>query len=1026
MKNLCTAILFFILSNQGLQAQQKLSVKTRVNFETRETTALKAVQKFISENITQFAYSGEDLKNYNVKPLKCKNEPVLDCLNKILKGIPVETLIDNNSLIIRRKKIKSSSFLIKPATPLLNDTSKHFAEKEAKIEQVVINAGYYKVIEKERTGSISKVTAKDIEHQPVTNVLSTVQGRMSGVNITQNSGVPGGGFDIQIRGRNSLRNLTNSDIDGNQPLYVVDGVPIAGEMTSKYSTVILPGARINPLNSINPGDIESIEILKDADATAIYGSRGANGVILITTKKGKSGRLKLNVSTTFGLSSSLSNLKLMNTEQYLGMRRSAYANDGILNYPVTAYDLNGIWDINRYTDWRKTLIGNISTYSSNQVSLSGGNENTTFLLSLGHNEQTTPFGRDFKYVTNNISNNLSHHSLDNRFQITMSNMVNFQKNNIVRSDLTRQSFTLSPNAPQLYNSDGSINWHNNTFSNPIATFNSTYSNESKQFLSNFNTQYELLKNLRIKLNGGINYNVFDEIALQPNTMYNPATATGASSASSRASKNDQDTFSFILEPQINYAYQSQKHKVDVLVGGTFQRETNQQGSMVGVGFESNIFINNIGAAQTKTISDQLEIEYRYAAMFGRLNYQYAERYILNLTGRRDGSSRFGPNKRFANFGAVGAAWIFSKEDFMKKLSWLSFGKIRGSYGSAGSDNIGDYQYLNTYTVSSLIYNSTTGLLPSRLFNPDYSWEKTTKLETAIELGFWKNKINLTAAWYSNRSSNQLVGYQLPTITGFSSVLANLDATVENTGLEFELNFRPVASKSFKWESNFNISFPRNKLVSFPGLSGSTYANQYVIGQPTSIIKVYQFEGINPKTGQYQFTDFNGDGKISSPEDNQVIENIGVKFFGGWSNSFHFKNWDLSFLFQFVKQRNRNYNNIMPSPGSMSNQPVEVLDVWSPENPSGFYMPYTAGANVSHNLLQNSNASVSDASFIRLKNIQLSYNIPVKGVIFNNVKVYFQGQNVLTFTKYFGIDPEFLFMGYLPPLRTYSFGFQLNF
>ncbi len=1019
MKILCTAALFLLLSGQTMYGQQNLST-LKVSFQTGKTTADEAVKRFLTENIRDYSFSADDLKNYTVQSTKCNKEPVLTCLNRLLKNIPVEVVIYDNSVIIRQKK-RSTAHLSESGIIIKNDTV-----KTKVMDELVLNAGYYKVTEKDRTGSIAKVTAKDIEHQPVTNVLSTMQGRMAGVNITQSSGVPGGGFDIQIRGRNSLRNLTNSDIDGNQPLYIVDNVPIGGEMNSKYSSVILPGARMNPLNSINPNDIASIEILKDADATAIYGSRGANGVILITTKKGKSGKVRLGFNTIYGISSTISNLKLMNTQQYLEMRKNAFLNDGITNYPSTAYDVNGAWKEDKFTDWQKTLIGNISTYSSNQISLNGGSETTSFLLSFGHNEQTTAFGQDFKYNTNNISSNMSHHSTDNRFQISISNLINFQKNNVVRSDLSRQSLILSPNAPSLYNNDGSINWENNTFNNPAATFNSTYSNQGKQFLSNLNSQYEILPNLRIKLNGGINYQTFDEIAIQPNTMYNPALATGSSSAYSRSSKSNQNSFSFILEPQLNYNVKINRHKFDFLIGGTFQKETTSLGSMVGVGFESNVFINNIGAAQTKTIGDQIDTEYKYAAIFGRLNYQFADRYIINITGRRDGSSRFGPSNKFANFGALGAAWIFTKEDFINNLSWLSFGKLRGSFGTAGSDNIGDYQYLNTYTVSSLIYNGTTGLLPSRLFNPDFSWEKTRKLEAALELGFFKNKINFSAAWYKNRSSNQLVGYQLPTVTGFSSVLANLDATVENKGWELELNANPISTKDFKWESSFNISFPKNKLISFPGLEGSTYANQYIIGQPTSIIKVYKLEGINPSTGQYQFTDFNGDGKISSPEDNQAIENLGVKYFGGWNNSIRYKRWDLSFLFQFVNQRNRNYNYIMPSPGSMNNQPVEVLNVWSPKNPNGNYMPYKSGSNPAHILFQNSSASVSDASFIRLKNIQITYKFPLEDSVIDDMKIYLQGQNLLTLTKYFGVDPEYLFMGYLPPVRTYSLGFQLNF
>lgn len=716
---------------------------------------------------------------------------------------------------------------------------------------------------------------------------------------------------------------------------------------------------------------------------------------------------------------------MMDTEQYLDMRKQAFANSGITSYPATAYDINGVWDKSRYTDWPKTLIGNTATSSNAQLQLSGGSETTTFMLSLGYNEQTTVFGKDFKYTTNNLSANMNHRSKDNKLSLGMSNMFSIQENNVINSDITRKAFTLAPNSPELYKEDGSLNWENNTWSNPVAAYNATYSNENIQYLSNLTIGYEVLKNLTLKLNSGINYQTFEEWNISPNTIYNPAYASGQSSANSKAAKNNQKRFSYIVEPQVNWKFERNAQLVDVLVGGTFQSEINSFGSISGSGFESNALIHNIAAAKTKTIEDQYNIEYKYAAVFGRINYQLHKKYILNITGRRDGSSRFGPNNKYANFGAVGVAWLFSKEKFLDNYRWLSYGKLRGSFGTTGSDNIGDYQYLDTFSVSSSAYDGVTGLAPSRLFNPDFSWEKTTKIETAVELGLFKNFLNLTAAWYRNRSSNQLVGYQLPNMTGFSSILANLNATVQNTGWEFELNAHPISKGKLQWETAFNISFPKNKLLSFPDLEGSTYSNTYVIGQPTTIVKLFNLEGINPQTGTYIFTDYNGDGKISSVHDAKIIENIGVRFFGGFSSTLRYENWDLSILFQFVKQKSRNYNYIIPSPGLMNNLPVEALNVWSPGNPNGAYQPYLASAAPNHSLFQNSSASASDGSFIRLKNVELGFTIPLKNTSFRNVKVYFQGQNLITWTKYFGIDPEFTTIGYLPPLRTFAFGFKLN-
>lgn len=1031
MKKLCRAVLLFLtlsIGCQGLYAQEKLSTK-RVNFETGKATASEAVGKFLSENVKDRIYSEDDLKGYTVQPTKCKNELLLDCLNKILKDIPVETLIDNNSIIIRQKKNKPTSNITANSSLTLakKDTISESSDIHT-IDEITLNAGYYKVNKKEQTGSIAKVSAKDIENQPVSNVLSTIQGRMTGVNITQNSGVPGAGFEIQIRGQNSLRTGSFTEQNGNVPLYVVDGVPFTeiSPQKSQISSTIIPGGNINPLNTINPNDIESIEVLKDADATAIYGSRGANGVILITTKKGKTGKVRLNFSTNYGVSEAISNLTLLNKDEYLNMRRTAYKNDGIATYPSNAYDVNGVWDQQNGIDWQKVLIGKKATMSNTQLSANGGSKTTSFLLGLGHNEQTTVYGQDFKYTSNNFSSNLSHRSEDNRFQINVSNLFTQQKNNVIYSDLTAKTFTLAPVSPQLYNADGSLNWANNTFTNPLAAYNASYNNDTKLFQTNLNSEYKLFKDFKIKINAGLNYTIINELALQPNTIYNPNIASGLSSANSQARQKKQDIFSFIVEPQVNWTKGWGNHNLQLLVGGTFQNIIRDTEEELGFGFESNQFISNIAAAKTVMMLENSNIEYKYAAMYGRLNYQFKNKYILNLTGRRDGSSRFGPNNRFANFGAVGAAWNFSRENLFKNLSWLSAGKIRASYGSAGSDNIGDFQFLNNYIVSSsLIYNNITGLSPSRLYNPDYSWEITKKLETAVELGFFKNRLNLSTSLYRNRSSSQLVGYQLSAVTGFSSVMANLNATIENKGLEIEITGRPLSKKELQWESSFNISFPRNKLLSFPGLAGSSYANQYVIGQPTNIVKLYQFEGIDPSTGQYKFKDFNGDGKITSPEDRQVVADIGVKYFGGWSNSFHYKNWDLSVHLQFVKKRGWNYNSIMSLPGTMSNQPTQILDVWSPENPSGHYMPYSTLNTNTHNLFRTSTAAVSDASFIRLKNIQLGYTLPLTEGVFRDVKIYFQGQNLWTWTKFFGVDPEALTSGFLPPLRTYSFGIQFN-
>jgi len=893
-------------------------------------------------------------------------------------------------------------------------------DKEKSIEEVVLNAGYYKVRDKERTGSIVRVSAKEIENQPVTNVLSSVQGRMSGVSVTQNTGTPGGGFDIQIRGKNSIRR------EGNEPLYIIDGVPILSESPSVYGATVLPYGSISPLNAINPNDIESFEVLKDADATAIYGSRGANGVIIVTTKKGRKGRTEVKLNTSYALSTVTNRLKMMNTSEYLGMRRQAFQNDSIA-VPAIAYDLN-TWSQERYTDWQKELIGNRAEASVVQLSLSGGSENTSYLISYGHQEQGTVYPAAFQYKTNNLTGNFSYRSPDRKLEVNLTNTVSFQDNNVVNDDMTKRSLTLSPNAPALYNADGSLNWENSTFTNPVASFVGEYLNTSSFINAGTQMSYKLFPFISLKFSGGMTFNNFEEYSLKPHTIYNPS--LGLNSSTSNSSKSNSSAFSYILEPQVVGDYSLNNHRVELLVGATLQQSETRSGTIQGYGFESNALIRNIAAAKTKVIGDQVNNQYNYTAVFARLNYQYLKRYILNITGRRDGSSRFGPSNRFGNFGAVGAAWVLSEEPWMKRISWLSFAKLRGSIGTSGNDRIGDYQYLDTYTVSTNIYNNITGLNPSRLYNPNFSWEKTLKKEVAAEFSMFRNRWSLSAAYYENTSSNQLVGIPLPATTGFPSIQSNLPAKVRNTGWELDTSVQVLKNSKLRYDTSLNITIPDSRLMEFPNLEGSTYANQYVIGYPTSLVKVYQYEGINPQTGLYQFKDYNGDGKISSPDDNKVIERIGIRFFGGWSNTLSYGPWSASFLWYFVKQRNWNYNKQMVIPGSMNNQPVEVLDVWSPDNTDGSYMPYSSGSvaakTSAHSLFQNSTAAIGDASFIRLKNVQLNYRIPVREFGIKEAMIYVQGQNLLTITKYFGLDPEFVLNGFLPPLKTYSVGFQITF
>ena len=883
---------------------------------------------------------------------------------------------------------------------------------ETALDEVLVNAGYYKVKDKERTGSIAKITAKDIEMQPVTNPLAAMQGRLSGVNITQQTGTPGGGFSIQIRGLNSIRS------GGNDPMYIIDGVPYPSQ--SLGSTDVSNGVMLNPtspLNSLNPSDIESIEVLKDADATAIYGSRGANGVVLISTKRGKAGATKFDVNAYTSVGKVTRRLDVLGTEAYLAMRKEAFANDGYDALPETAYDVNGTWG-NGTTDWQKELLGGTAYVNNVQASISGGSDQTQFLLSGTYRKETTVFPGDANYRKGAFQSKISHRSADEKFKIDFSADYVTDKNKLPTTDITRQAYMLAPNAPALYDAAGNLNWEDGTFENPLASLEGSYQTKAENLIANTLLSYKFYPGFELKTSLGYNTMSLSESRTNPSSIYNPS--YGLSSAYAESFANNAVRHSWIIEPQLNFQQDWGRTRLEILTGATFQAQSEEMLSIYAQGFPNDALINSLAAATDLTVLRNSINEYRYHAFFGRINMVWDQKYIANITGRRDGSSRFGPGNRFANFGAIGMAWIFSREPFLKKVAVLSFGKLRGSYGITGNDQIGDYQFLDTYETTANIYDGVSGIRPARLFNPDFGWETNKKLEVALELGFFEDKLFFTTAWFQNRSSNQLVGLPLPGTTGFSTLQANLDAKVENRGVEFDIRTLNIQTKDFKWTSSLNITSLKNELLEFPNLSASTYGNTLVIGESLSIKKLYHYTGIDSEAGTYTFEDFNGDGLITAL-DRYVVADTAPEYYGGFSNQLSYRNFELDFLFQFVKQKGIDVQASFPITGSLSNQPASVLEGSQIYTTGENVAAVTANANYSR-----SDATVTDASFVRLKNISLAYAIPTKGLGKASARFYIQGQNLLTFTKFKGIDPENQSFSSLPPLKQFTFGVQISF
>lgn len=896
----------------------------------------------------------------------------------------------------------------------------------------VVMIAYGQTTKRFNTGNVSKVTSEDIARQPVTNPLEALEGRVPGVFITQTNGLPGGPVTVQIRGQNSIA-------ASNNPLYIVDGMPFTSTPVEIFGG---PNAfnsskgdfiAGSPLNSISPSDIESIEILKDADATAIYGSRGANGVVLITTKKGQTGKTTLDLNIKKGIGKISHFAPTLNTEQYLQMRRDAFVYDGITPSVSNAPDLL-TWDTTKYTDWQKYFLGGTNDITEATATLSGGNSNTRFSLSGTLNHQTTIYPTDDGYTRTNIHMNVEHNSQNQKFYMSLSALYSHDKNKLsgFQGELQNAAI-LPPNYPG-YDSTGKLYWGGGR-DNPLADLLVTYKSHTDNLNGDLLLRYNLLPGLSIKSNLGYNKIEISQISSTPSFAINPLY-----NAKGYSQFGNQYITSYVFEPQINFKHKIANGNLDFLLGTTLQQTITDGTSQIVNNYSSDLLLESRSAG-TVGYTSYKNIEYKYASIFSRINYNWQNKYIANINFRRDGSSKFGPNYQFGNFASYGFAWIFSSERFIKNnFKWWSYGKIRGSYGTTGNDGIADYGYLATYQSGNLPYGSTPVLQPSKIANPDYRWEVNKKFELSADLGFINDRILLSTSYFLNRSDNELVGLPLPSITGFGSYQANLPARVENKGWEVEVNTTNIDKKNITWKSSFNISILKNKLASFPSLETSSYANTYVVGQPLSIIQGYQFTGVNQESGVAEMSDINHDDILTplSSYNNQggdyiIIGKTTPDFYGGFNNTVSYKNFRIDIFFQFVKQQGYNLNGFYYYSGKLYNAWTTYLNYWKPDHlqttiptpTTNYGDAFTANINY-----HSSNAAISDASFIRLKNVMLSYIFTTKWLNTIGIKtgrVYIQAQNLLTITNFKGYDPENASTTiYLPPLRIITAGVQCSF
>lgn len=909
--------------------------------------------------------------------------------------------------------------------PLQKELIIRLAKDITILEEVTVSTGYYETTKALSTGNISKVTSEVIDNQPVANPLAALQGRMAGVFMNTSSGVPGAAVTVQIRGTNTIES-------GRNPLYLIDGVAVANTAINQIPGANGPtayGGGMNPLSTINPADIESIEVLKDADATAIYGSRGANGVILITTKKGKAGKTKVDLDFYTGFSKVTRTLDVLSTAEYLDIRRAAFAADGVTPNATNAPDLVN-WSPDHTTDWQKELIGNKSPVSNAVLNVSGGSESTRFMFgSSFRKEGATLIGDNFD-KRGNVHLNIQHNSPDKKFNL--STTITYGIDHLKTTGFNPFSYLVTSPNLAMYDSTGTKPFWFSTSMNPSAYKFVDVQTKTDNFVGNGTLRYEFFKGFEAKVDVGYTRMNLRQTQKLFSNYVNPFSNLSYTNESYFAN-GQQATLS--VEPQLNYTVKLGRGLFSALMGGTFLQTTNTREYLYGQNFPSDALMGSFASAAVIAGKSSSSDQYKYQSAYGRLSYVLEERYILNATLRRDGSSRFGEGKRFGNFWAVGGGWIFSREPFIETLlPAISFGKLRASYGTTGNDQIGDYKYLETSTATTYPYSGLTGLAPSRLANPNYSWEVNKKFEVGLETAFLKNRLSVNIAWYRNRSSNQLVSYPLSSQTGFASYQANLPGLVENKGWEFEISTKNISKGEFKWSTSFNLTTLKNTLLKFPGLASSSYANRLEIGQSVNVFRFYKFTGINPDNGLAMVEDRNGDGAFNAGNDYQAIGSNDPKFFGGIGNNFKYKGLELDIFFQYSRKPvDYGYLWSLYTPvGGRENLKRELATgYWTTPGQQATRPRLTnastteAGRNYT-GLYAYSDAAFSDASYIRLKNLALSYTIPAKwaeALKLDNIKVYVQGQNLLTFTNYDGFDPETPRLS--PPLKTIIAGIRLS-
>jgi TonB-dependent starch-binding outer membrane protein SusC len=887
---------------------------------------------------------------------------------------------------------------------------------QAKSLADVVVVGYSTEQKALLSSSIDVVKSDVLKDIPLSTIDNLMQGQASGVQVSQNSGTPGGATSVRIRGVSSISG-------SNQPLYVIDGIPV---ITGDYGQVGYEGQGINALSDLNPNDIESVSILKDAAAASIYGARASNGVVLITTKRGSSQKTLITFNTYYGVQDVWKTLKMLNARQWM-----EYRNDlaGTQVFSQAQMD-----NITIDTDWQKVIF-RTAPNSNYEMTANGGNEKTKFFMSGDFFKQEgVLIGTDYQRLNGRLNVD---HNITKNIVLGASIGLTYSKTNRVEGDQTLHgplpNGISTPAIFPVYNPDGSYN-QDGPYSNAVSIANeATNQNFSFRTLANTYLTAQIIPHLSFTTKWGVDFLNFREHAFEFNTVQ-------GKKYNGLGFETYTNVMNIVSNNVLTYDNSFGENDVEFLLGYSFEKYQDRSSFIRAQDYaDENLQYINSAATIASASSDARNSGLR--SFFSRFNYNLKKKYIISLSGRIDASTKFGENNRAGFFPSASFAWRIGEESFLDGMPKISELKLRTSYGLTGNDDIPPFLYAELYGVTS--YNGASAIYPSSIPNPDLKWESTAQLDLGLDLGLYENRVFLTFDYYNKQTKGLLLARPLPSSSGFSSITENI-GSVENKGVEFNLTTNNLVG-AFKWTTQLNLSANRNKVLKLyngePIDDIGRGGNRVMEGQPVGIFYSYEWLGIDPSTGDCVYRDLNNDGQITT-EDRSIVGNPHPKMIGGITNTFSYKGFDLSLLLQF-SYGNDIFNGSRLYLESLQGGDAQVEDIinrwkkpgditWIPRATSD---PVAAAANK-----RVSSRFIEDGSYLRIKNITLGYTLGkslTEKLHVQSLRVYFTTQNLFTFTRYSGLDPEVNYLGddntvvgtdffTYPQSRSFNFGLNLKF